>query len=543
MSSPGTRMAVALRRSALAALLLGALVAGCGDSDEPSPARGGTLVIDANYGQLSTLDPHSLSPTVSLYINHARFTTLLTFDGSDTRDPRPALAESYEASPDAKVFTFQLRDDATFADGTPITSEDVVFSLNRVLHFELGTQVGPAMFPGKVTFEADGPSTVIMRSEKPAPFTPAVMTTPQMSIINAKLAKAHGANDTGKKDTASPWLTSGDSGDTSSGPYKLSSFVANKEIVLTRNAEYWGAPAAYDRIVIRNVAAPAQLLQVQRGKSELALDVGATEVARLKGNDRVSVSSTPSANLLLFFLNNDPKISTVTSNAKLREAVRYAIDYDRIVELAGEGAAQATGIFPRSYHGSLGADQAIDQDLDRAKQAYAESGASEPFTLYYGTDSAVAGVQTSIIAQSVKSDLDAAGIEAKIVGAPISTVFQKAFIQHELDASFFPTWPVIPNVDEIGRWVPGGHENLTAMAGYPDDADVELRELADRALSATSVEERVALFEDVQLQLNERGPWVPLVNPAQVFVSTRSVALPEYHPIWIVDLADVQPAD
>ena len=400
----------------LAALICVAAFAGCGSEPDDdasgnngASARGGTLVIDASFGQLSTLDPHREASTHSLYVNHARFATLMTFEGADTAKPVPALAESMEAASDGKSFTFHLRDDATFADGSPITAEDVVFSLNRVTKFEGGTF--GQMFPeGKVTFEAPDPQTVVVRTAKPFPGTPNVLTSPQMSVMKAAPVRQHGGVDNGKKDTASQWLSTAGAADVGSGPYTLRTFTPNKEIVLERNENYWGEEPGYDKIIVRNVAGPSQPLQVQRGSSELAVDIPATDISRLKGNTRVRVESAPSANLMVLYLTGDPKVSDVTSNQQLRDAVRYAIDYDRITSLAGPGAVQPTGMLPAPYHGALPPEEAIEQDVDKAKQLYAESGVTEPFSISYPTDLPVGGVQSSIVAQSIKNDLDAAGI-------------------------------------------------------------------------------------------------------------------------------------
>ena len=59
--------------------------------------------------------------------NKAFYDTLMSSEGADTA-PQPSVAESFDASDDAKTYTFKLRDDVAFADGTPLTSADVLFS-------------------------------------------------------------------------------------------------------------------------------------------------------------------------------------------------------------------------------------------------------------------------------------------------------------------------------------------------------------------------------------------------------------------------------
>src|SRR5207248_2354192 len=65
---------------------------------------------------------------------HAVYDTLLTFKPGDTTNPQPLVAESYTTSPDARTFTFKLRKDVKFSDGTPLKAADVAFSYNRLLN-------------------------------------------------------------------------------------------------------------------------------------------------------------------------------------------------------------------------------------------------------------------------------------------------------------------------------------------------------------------------------------------------------------------------
>src|SRR5690554_2040735 len=89
-----------------------------------------TLIVDTVF-QLKTADPaRSFEPTASL-IMHAVYETLLTFPDGDATNVIPGLAELPEASGDATTFTFTLRDGAAFGDGSAVTVDDVLFSLNR----------------------------------------------------------------------------------------------------------------------------------------------------------------------------------------------------------------------------------------------------------------------------------------------------------------------------------------------------------------------------------------------------------------------------
>ena len=122
------------RRAALIASLAAALVAASvlvAQRRRAHARRRTTLVIDNSF-TIKTSDPgRAFDPTASL-VDHALYDTLFTYKGGDLAHPIPLLVSSYKASSNAKTYTFQLKRNVHFADGTPLTSADVVFSLRRL---------------------------------------------------------------------------------------------------------------------------------------------------------------------------------------------------------------------------------------------------------------------------------------------------------------------------------------------------------------------------------------------------------------------------
>ena len=122
------------RRAALVASLAAALVAASvlvADRRRPRARRRDTLVIDNSF-TIKTSDPgRAFDPTASL-VDHAIYDTLFTYKGDDLAHPIPLLVSSFKASSNAKTYTFQLKKNVHFADGTPLTSADVVWSLKRL---------------------------------------------------------------------------------------------------------------------------------------------------------------------------------------------------------------------------------------------------------------------------------------------------------------------------------------------------------------------------------------------------------------------------
>src|SRR3954453_21114933 len=118
---------------------------------------GATLVIDNSF-TLKTSDPQrAFDPTGSI-VDRALFDTLFTYRGNDLAHPIPLLVKSWKASPDAKTFTFNLTQNASFADGTPLTAADVVFSFRRLVNIK----GNPSFLLAGVTPSAAGKYTVIL---------------------------------------------------------------------------------------------------------------------------------------------------------------------------------------------------------------------------------------------------------------------------------------------------------------------------------------------------------------------------------------------
>src|SRR5699024_10135549 len=344
---------------------------------------GRPLVIDTAFS-LETGEPgRNYVPTGNMML-HAVYDTLLTFEGSAEDEPIPSLA-TVEQNEDATAFTFTLAEGRTFSDGTPITADDVVFSLTRVQGI---TDSKANFLMNGITVTKVDDMTVELATESPALELPAIVTNPALSILNSKLVQDNGGT-TGEDDAAEQFLNSTSAG---SGPYLLDSMDITSRAVLVPNPEYNGEYApSFERITLRNVTESAtQLINLQGGDSNLAVDLNGDQVAQLE--DGFTVTSTPSAQTIFLLVNQNEEVGGATANPKFAEAVRYALDYDEILKLAGAGSEQATGVIPPMFLGAL--DTGVTPDLDRAKAALEESGYDgETLTLQFPSDNPVGGVE------------------------------------------------------------------------------------------------------------------------------------------------------
>jgi peptide/nickel transport system substrate-binding protein len=501
-------------------------------------AAEGTLVIDRSF-EIKTADPQrAFEPTASI-VDRGIYDTLLTYRGSDVAHPVPLLAQSYRASEDAKTYTFNLRRNVHFADGTPMTAADVVFSFRRLINLK----GNPSFLLGGVTPKAVGKYTVVLGSKDPNTALPTIVANTSLGVVNSKLVRQHGGTDAAnaaKADKAEKWLNSPDSAGAGSGPYVLKSYSTTSQIVLAPNDRYWGpAKAKWSSVVVRNMIAPTQLINIQRGTHEVAIDLSSSQAQSIKNNKKLKVVLTPSTWVFFLLMNNNAAVSSVTSNKDFQRAVRYAIDYRSVVQVGGPGTIQTPGLIPSMFLGSLPQSARINQNLTRAKAALAASGVGgEKITLEYPSDLTVNGVPFTSLAQRIQANLKAAGFDVDLAGSTVGTWLQK-YRDGKMAFGLALWGPDYPDPADYLVFLPG--QLVGVRAGWNAGSDATVEKLGTLARKTTSPNARERLYRAIQQRLNTVGPFVPLIQPTQVFVSTRDLRNAVFNPQYQIDVTRVAP--
>jgi peptide/nickel transport system substrate-binding protein len=525
----GTRAAVVI----LGALATVAVATGARSA--PS-APTGTLVVDRSF-EIKTADPQRAFEPTAAIVDRGIYDTLFTYKGGDLAHPRPLLVQSWTASRDAKTFVFNLRRNVHFADGTPLTAADAVFSFNRHI------KGNPAFLLDGVTVSSRGKYTVVLRSKTPNAALPSILTNTSLGIVNSKLVRRHGgtaAADADKNDKAENWLNSAASRGAGSGPYLLQRYSTTSQITLVPNPRYWGPfKAKFKTVVVRNMIAPTQLINIQRGKHEVAIDLSSDQAQTIKGNKRLNVRTGASTWVFFILMNNNSSVSTATSNKQWQTAVRYALDYRSVVSVAGPGAIQAAGIIPSMFLGSLPRKEAIKQNLARARTALQASGAANrTITLEFPSDLTINGVPFASMAQRVQSNLQSAGFHVDLAGAPVGTWLQK-YRDGKMAFGLSLWGPDYPDPLDYLAFMPG--ELVGTRAGWPAGSDATIERLAARARVTSKGTARQTIYRQIQRRLNTVGPFIPLMQPVQVFVSTRDLKGAVFNAQYQVDVTQVAP--
>ncbi|HEV2356520.1 MAG TPA: ABC transporter substrate-binding protein, partial [bacterium] len=507
-----------------------------------APAAGAprdTLVVAPSY-VIRSLDPgHTLEPLGEM-ITHAAYDALVTLNGEDLSHPRPHLATSWTVTGGGRLHTFALRRDVRFAGGNPLTSADVKWSFERVMNLKSN----PAFFLDNVdAVTAPDLYTVVLRLKAPQPSIIPILSNGALGIVDSKAAAAQGADagpDAKDRDHAEAYLNAHSLG---SGAYVLESHTPNQEVVLVRNPRHWRGRAPIARVVIKNVPeASTQALQLERGDLDVATGLGLANAQTLGAVPGVTIRNTQIAASFVMMVNMNPELSGALANPKILQAIRYALDYEGILKIAGPGATRMSGVIPNDLAGALDPREAVRTDRERAKALIRESGVAAPRgRMNYASDQTSFGIQYALMAQKLQADLAAVGITVDLNGLP-GAVALGEYRAGRSPALFGGYYADYPDATDFLVYLPG--RLVGKRLQWPASAGPAAGELArwgDQAEQEGTPRARVALLQKIQRRLLEIGPYVPLFTPALPWGYRADLRGVTFNSVWGIDLFAVRP--
>ncbi len=483
---------------------------------------------------VDSFDParsYSPTPMMSLQVT---YDTLVTFPADSADKFEPRIAKSWDVSDDKLTYTFHLRDDVKFSDGTPLTADDVVFSFKRFQNIK-GNPSFLAATIADVT--ATDPTTVVLKLTGSDPAILAKLVAWPFSIVNSKVIKEQGgtdAADADKADKAEAFFSSGSAG---SGPYILESYEKESQLVLVRNPNYWGTAPYFDKVIFQNIPeAAAQKVALEAGDIDVALGITPDQVDAINKTDGLSVYTTGAFTLYFFTMNRHKEYGGPLSDHKVEQAVRYALDYEGFRKIAGPGAVTPAAMLPVGMFGAYGADKAPKRDLEKAKALLAEAGYPDGFetTLDYPTYTQE-GLNIETLAQKAVSDLAEVGIKVKLVPGDIGTFIEKARAG-TLGFSLLWWQPDYLDPDNYLYFLPGRNGGKRAQL-LENEVDPSLIQLRDKALIEANPDERLKLFAQVQDYWQTDGPWAPFLQGSIQVGHRNDIQGVFRHPQWLLDVA------
>ncbi|ADU71434.1 ABC transporter substrate-binding protein [Pantoea sp. At-9b] len=309
-------------------------------------------------------DPQTLDPAVTIdnndwtvtYPAYQRLVRYKTVEGKGSTEVEGDLATSWQASEDQKTWTFKLKENEKFDDGSAVTADAVKASFERLLKIKQG----PAeAYPADLKIDVVDPHTVKFTLSQPfAPFL-YTLANDGASIINPAVLQAHAADD------ARGYLAEHTAG---SGPFMLKSWQKGQQLVLVPNPHYAGDKPAFKRVSVKIIGESAsRRLQLSRGDIDIADSLPVDQLTALKQEGKVAVAEYPSLRVTYLYLNNS---KAPMNQVDLRRAISWATDYQGMVKgiLSGYGK-QMRGPIPEGMWGYDASAMQYSMDEAKAKAA------------------------------------------------------------------------------------------------------------------------------------------------------------------------------
>ncbi|WP_159995433.1 ABC transporter substrate-binding protein [Roseomonas sp. 18066] len=485
------------RRTALKTALAasGTLLAGAAPA-RAAPAK----FVYANNSPYDNMDPHTVFDTARAATRFNLYDGLYRWVDNPPK-MIPWLAESHTVSEDGKVYTFTLRQGAKFHDGKPVTAEDVVFSLERIL----ALKKGPASLyldvikPGST--KAVDARTVQFNLTQPSAIF--LGTVPDILVVNSELVKKNAKGD----DWAEPWLARNEAG---SGSYALRRYDPAVGWSARRFREHfagWGE-RAFEEVEFRTVLETnTRVLGLQRGDYQgvdgyLPYD----QIQRLRGAPNVQIIEHESLRVFQFALNTT---RAPLDDVHFRRALAYAFDYEGFIRDIMRGSvARNPGPNPNPLWGSPEGLAGYSFDLDKAREELKQvKGPLRPITI-----NALAGFSESEQAAVLfQNTLRQIGVEARVEVSPWSVVSSRmrtADTQADLVPLWKSTYYVDPN-NWVGELVGSRYRGTRSFSYY---SDPEVDALLDKALLSSDQAERQKLYAAVTQIVNDRAIGIFIYN-------------------------------
>lgn len=434
-------------------------------------AKSGTIRLAAAGGSADSLDPHRTQGQV---IDIMRFTNL--FDGLAEHNPDAStalvLAESMTPNDAADEWTVKLHDSITCHDGNPYTTEDVLYSVKRILDPENPTKgAGLISFIDPEAIEIVDDTTMIFRLAKPyGPFRE-IWANRYLRMVPRDF------------DPDAPNGT---------GAYKYVSFTPGQESVFKSHAEYFRGAPSIERVVISDIAeTSAQINALRGGQVDVAYDVPLAEARIIDADPNMSLLNNPTGMSILMYMRVD---KAPFDDARVREAFRLIADRQQIVNVALSGYGevgndvQARSIAPC---GATGIPQRT-QDIERAKALLEEAGQSG-MTITLNTVAGTTGMVecAQVFAEQAKE----AGITVEVANLDLSS-----YLANYGEWTFGVDFLVDSYLPVVARsLIPGGAFNNTHWN------DKEFISLYEQAVGTADPSARCDIINEMQKIEYQRG--------------------------------------
>lgn len=520
------------KATAMLAILASTIAfAGCGSARSEGKALETSTLTIGQTNDPGTLDPAYNYAAATFPVVNQINESLLVF-GKDL-SLKPGLAKSWkEVNP--TTYTYEIRDNVKFSDGSPLSADDVVFTLDRNRDPKTAAET-QWMFQDVDSVEATGKYEVTVKLKSPDASWKYVLATSAGQIVSRKFVTEQ------QKNYGKP------NGKTlGTGPYKLSQWTSGSQIVLVRNDAYWdtsNTKTPIKKIVYKVIADPNALaLAAKSGQVNYVISPDTDLINEYKKNKNLDVVSDPSISNLFISYNTQ---RAPFDDVNVRRAVSYAIDAEGIRKnVIGDYGEKATDLpFGKEMYKTLGGTSVWSSfnkehpgytyNIAKAKEALKKSSKPNGFTT-----TLIVRPAYDDVAEAIQASLKQIGITVKLK-KPTSAEYYAYIYGSKFDANGKRDYDFAINAwnpdypDPIGTVAPlyqssnagAGGSNFAAYSNAAADAYIDKQKTGDGSSRAQAIANALA-------QASDDAAYKQLFYPKNYAVISSQFS---YHlsPIWI----------
>jgi len=546
----GAAAAVVVLLLATAAVALAACGGGTADTGDggtsDQPKQGGKLVA-AYLTEPSSLDPAIAYNIIDWAVEWEIFAGLLRYvpeSGEAGTDLEPAIAtevpsvENGGLSEDGLTYTFHLREDVKFQPPVdrPVTADDFVYSISRLIDPKTSPPspgssfymdiVGADEFAAGKTKELSGvkaldPHTLQIQLKSPNLAFLHILTMPFCSVLD--------------KEWVDKWGKQINRHPLGAGRFMFDHWTPGREIVLKRNPNYWeeGKPYLDELVFALSFNPSTALLKLQQGEVDaLGDDLPPSDLTRMQSDPtwKDFVYSTPEISISYLFLNNG---MPPFDNPKVREAIAWAVDRDKLVKLKAGQAVALYQFYPPGMPGHVEGKQYYGYDPEKAKQILADAGFPNGFKTMIYTDNVDPNPK---LMQSVQADLAEIGIKAELRTMGNNAFYVQQSTPKTLTMGSFGWWMDYPDPSD---WIGPLFSKASAVPGGMNSSfwwSPELETAFAEAQKMTDPKARIEAFSKMQDIIAADTAYAPLYSRITTTMCSKNVGGFYLHPVHMLDM-------
>ena len=470
-------------------LSLGLLLALLGLSSPGLAGQAERVITVAQYADAVSLDPQDTNDNASYSIEKPMLEGLIGFN--EKMEQIPQLAERWDASPDARVYTFYLRKGVKFHDGTPFNAAAVKANFDRIRNPENKLR-RYTLYRIISQIDVIDDSTVRFTLAEPFGAMIATFAHPAGGINSPAAVEKYG-KDYGKNPVGT-------------GPYKFLEWVPNDHLTLVKNPDYWdkNTEAKVDKIIVKPVPEDGtRIAMLQKGDAQFINPVPYSMAELVKNDKNLSLAESESVYTFWVAMNVQKK---PFNDLRVRQAMNYAINKEAIIKavLRGHGKPAESPLAPQVW--GYTPVKTYPYDPAKAKALLAEAGYANGFkTLLRG----VAQTDPREVMVAIQGQLKQVGVDAEILSLPAAALSAERFKpleenKNELEyAGWSPStgdadWGIRPLLTK-DNWPPSNY----TIGFYTNP---KLEELVKAALQTSDSAKRKAAYTEAQRVIMDDCP-------------------------------------